>query len=258
MAFTGRARLGGSSDAALITDGDWLVHQDVVILLDVQQDDAVIFGLEDQLAALAPRMAALEADTKRAEEALAEATASLDAEQKRQRDLQFRIEQHRELLKRHEEVMNSVTSPREAAAAMAQTEQARRMLADDEREMASIHSRLDALKKFVAQREEEAESTNAAQAEARTTLDADRKTIVDQLKAARGKRDGKAGKVPRSLMVRYDRIQRRERSVALFALRGQSCGHCDTIIPMQRRNVMVGTGTPEVCEGCGVLLYAGD
>jgi predicted nucleic acid-binding Zn-ribbon protein len=229
-----------------------------VILLEVQQDDAAIFGLEDQLEALAPRMAALEADTKRAEGALAEAMASLEAEQKRQRDLQFRIDQHRELLQRHEQVLNTVTSPREAAAAMAQTEQARRMLADDEREMASIHSRIDDLKGFVAQREQDAEATRAAQADARTTLEADRKTIVDQLKAARGTRDAKANKVPRSLLARYDRIQRRQRSVALYALRGQSCGHCDTMIPMQRRNVMVGTGAPEVCEGCGVLLYASD
>ena len=45
---------------------------------------------------------------------------------------------------------------------------------------------------------------------------------------------------------------------ALFALRGPSCGHCDTAIPLQRRNIMAGTGQIEVCEACGVLLYAGE
>ncbi len=232
------------------------MHQDVVILLEVQQDDVVIFELEDQLAALSPRMAALEAETKRAEASLADAATSMEAEKKRQGDLQFRIDQHRDLLKRHEEVLNTVTSPREAAAAVAQTEQARRMLADDEREMASIHSRLDDLRKYVAERETEVEATRAAQTEARESLEADRKAIQDKLDAAQGARGEKARRVPRSLLARYDRIQQRQRSVALFALRGQSCGNCDTMIPMQRRNVMVGTGTPEVCEGCGVLLYA--
>ena len=43
---------------------------------------------------------------------------------------------------------------------------------------------------------------------------------------------------------------------AIFALRGPSCGHCDTAIPLQRRNQMIGTGLIEVCEACGVLLYA--
>ncbi|MGH7671104.1 MAG: zinc ribbon domain-containing protein [Gemmatimonadaceae bacterium] len=232
------------------------MHQDVVILLDVQQDDAVIFELEDAIAALAPRMAALEAGARRAEESLAEGAGNLGAEEKRQRDLQFRIDQHRDLLKRHEEVLNTVTSPREAAAAVAQTEQARRMLADDEREMASIHSRVDDLRKYVGEREREVETTRAAQSEARESVAADQKALQAKLDAAQRARREKAGQVPRGLLARYDRIQRRQRSVALFALRGQSCGNCDTMIPMQRRNVMAGTGAPEVCEGCGVLLYS--
>ncbi|HEX8726742.1 MAG TPA: hypothetical protein VF737_15240, partial [Gemmatimonadaceae bacterium] len=202
------------------------MHQDVVILLEVQQDDAVIFELEDQMAALAPRLAALEAETRRAEEALAEANSSLDVETKRQRDVQFRIDQHRDLLRRHEEVLNTVTSPREAAAAVAQTEQARRMLADDEREMASINSRINDLRNYIAEREAEVEATRGAQAEARASLDADRRAIEDRLTAARATRGEKARKVSRSLLTRYDRIQQRERSVALFALRGQSCGNC--------------------------------
>jgi uncharacterized protein len=232
------------------------VHQEVEVLLEVQRDDAAIFDLEDKLAALEPRMAALEADTKRAERALDEARASLGAEEKRRGDVQFRIDQHRELLKRNEEVMNTITSPREAAAAMAQTDQARRMLADDERDMASIHSRIDDLHKYVAEREAVVEATQAAQADARASLEADRQAIEKELRAARTDRNGKAATVSRALLARYDRIQRRQRSVALFALRGQSCSNCDTLIPMQRRNVMVGSGTPEVCEGCGVLLYA--
>ena len=232
------------------------MHQDVVILLEVQQDDAVIFEIEDQIGALAPRLAALEAQTAAAERALAEAQNSLDGEQKRQRDLQFRIDQHRALLKRHEDVLNTVTSPRAAAAAVAQTEQVRRMLADDERDMASVQSRVNDLRNYVADREADVEATRAAQAGARATLDADRRALQERLDAAQATRDEKARRVSRTLLARYDRIQRRERSIALFALRGQSCGHCDTMIPMQRRNVMVGTGAPEVCEGCGVLLYA--
>ena len=232
------------------------MHQEVVILLEVQQDDAAIFDLEDKLAALAPRMAALEADTKRAERALDEARVSLAAEEKRQRDVQFRIDQHRELVKRNDDVMNAITSPREAAAAMAQADQAKRMLADDERDMASIHSRVEDLRRYVAEREAAVEATRAAQADARASLEVDRAAIDTQLKAAQAARDAKAAKVSRSLLARYDRIQRRQRSVALFALRGQSCSNCDTLIPMQRRNVMAGTGAPEVCEGCGVLLYA--
>ncbi|HEY5220227.1 MAG TPA: hypothetical protein VIJ16_10485 [Gemmatimonadaceae bacterium] len=234
------------------------MHQDVVILLEVQQEDAVIFDLEDKLAALAPRLAVLEADTQRAEQAQTDAHASVTAEEKRQRDVQMRIDQHRDLLKRHEEVLNNVTSPREATAAMAQTEQARRMLGDDEREMVTIRSRLDELRANAVERGHDVETTRAAQAEARESLEVDRKQFVAELKSARGDRDQKVARISRGLMTRYDRIQRRQRSIALFPLRGQSCSNCDTVVPMQRKNVMAASGAAEVCEGCGVLLYAAD
>jgi hypothetical protein len=28
------------------------------------------------------------------------------------------------------------------------------------------------------------------------------------------------------------------------------------MLPLQRRSIMQGTGATEVCEGCGVMLYA--
>ena len=46
------------------------MKDEVGALLEVQADDLRIYGLEDRLNALAPRLAALEGDRKRAEEAL--------------------------------------------------------------------------------------------------------------------------------------------------------------------------------------------
>jgi uncharacterized protein len=234
------------------------VHPDVAVLLEVQQDDGEIFKLEARLAALAPRLEALAADTRRAEQAVTAARVAIDAEEKRQHDLQFRVTQHRELVHRNEAVLNAVTSPREAAAANAQVEQARRMLADDEREINAINARLTELRAAFKEREAGLVATREAQASASVALDADKTAVTAELAEFRTRRDSKAAKVAKLHMTRYDRIQRRERSVALFALAGLSCSNCDTMIPMQRRNAMSVTGAPEVCEGCGVLLYAAD
>ena len=67
----------------------------------------------------------------------------------------------------------------------------------------------------------------------------------------------RTAKVDRVLLQKYDRIRTVRRDGAIFPLRGPSCGHCDTSVPMQRRNVMAAKGTIEVCETCGVLMYAG-
>jgi predicted nucleic acid-binding Zn-ribbon protein len=61
--------------------------------------------------------------------------------------------------------------------------------------------------------------------------------------------------VPRGILSKYERIRGREKSFALYQLRGAACGRCNTAIPLQRRNVMAAGRTIEVCEGCGVLLY---
>ena len=148
---------------------------------------------------------------------------------------------------------------REATAATAQLEQAKRMIDEDERELSAIGQRLS---KRIAP------STSANELAARAREGADASTRIarrpisssskQQLTEARGARDGKAKAVPRVLLSQYDRIRSRKRVHAVFPLRGQSCGNCDTTIPLQRRSVMTGSWRTEICEGCGVMLYAAD
>ena len=82
----------------------------------------------------------------------------------------------------------------------------------------------------------------------------ERNEIEAALSAAKQEREGKTGGLSRALLGKYDRIRTR-RTRALYPLRGESCGNCDTAIPMQRRNQMAVNGPIDVCEACGVLLY---
>jgi predicted nucleic acid-binding Zn-ribbon protein len=234
------------------------VNPDVAALLQVQADDLKAYGIEDRLDALLPRVAALETDRKKAAEALSQAEAQVEAEEKRQRDLQDKLRQHRELRDKSEALLGQVTTPREAAAAMAQIEQAKRFIADEERDIDVVGHKLTDLRKLTGEREKAVAETEKAQHEARASLDADKATLEKELAGVRAEREAKAKIIPRSLLQRYDRIRSRRRSTALFPLRGQSCAHCDTAIPVQRHSTMVATGATEMCEGCGVLLYAGE
>lgn len=234
------------------------MNPDVAALLQVQTDDLKTYGIEDRLSALVPRVAALAVDRKNAEDALVQARLQVETEEKRQRDLQDRVRQHRELRDKSEGLLGQVTSPREAAAAMAQIEQAKRFIADEERELDTVGHRLTELRKMSADREKSVGEIEHVQQETRASLDLDRAELEKELSAVRADRDQKAQAVSRALLQRYDRIRFKRRSTALFALRGQSCAHCDTAIPVQRKSTMVATGATELCEGCGVLLYAGE
>jgi len=234
------------------------VKPDVAALLDVQADDLKLYGIEDRLSALAPRLAALELDRKKAVDALGHTKEQVSAEEKRQREISDRLRQHRELKERSEGLLGQVTSPREAAAAMAQIDQAKRFIGDEEREIEALNGRLGDLRHLVSDRESTVKEIERVQEETRATLDADRSALEKELSQVRAERDRKAQAVPRSLLQRYDRIRQKRRSTAVFPLRGESCAHCDTAIPMQRRSSMVATGATELCEGCGVLLYSAE
>lgn len=234
------------------------MHPDVAALLEVQADDIRAYDLEDRLQALGPRLTALEQERKRAVDALAAAKNQVDSEEQRQREVQDRLRQHREMRDKSEGLLAQVTSPREAAAAMAQIDQAKRFITDEEKELATIQQRLTELRKAVADRETGVSEIERVQQETRATLDTDRTNIQKELGDVQAQRNRKASAVPRNLLQRYDRIRSKRRTTALFPLRGQSCAHCDTAIPVQRHSTMAATGATEVCEGCGVLLYAAE
>ena len=232
------------------------MNPDVAALLEVQADDLRVYGIEDRLHALMPRLDALEKDRKRAEEALTQAQQSVSAEEQRQRELQDRLRQHREMRDKSETLLGQVTAPREAAAAMAQIEQAKRFIADEERDLAALQQRLADGRRIVTDRETALKGVEQLQQDTRTSIDVDRSALQKELQEVQADRSRKAEQVPRSLLQRYDRIRSKRRTTALFPLRAQSCAHCDTAIPVQRHSTMVATGATEVCEGCGVLLYA--
>jgi predicted nucleic acid-binding Zn-ribbon protein len=230
----------------------------VAALLAVQDDDVAIHELETTLAELTPRLAAMAKERDKALAALQHSRQQAESEERRRHEVAERVAQHRSLQEKNQAALNSVSSMREATAATAQMEQAKRMIEEDERELAAIGQRLVDANRDVDARERLANELEAAQAEARDSLAADQKKLEQQLAEARGARDAKSKAVPRSLLSRYDRIRSRKRVHAVYPLRGGSCGNCDTMIPLQRRSIMAGTGATEVCEGCGVMLYASE
>jgi predicted nucleic acid-binding Zn-ribbon protein len=227
-------------------------------LLAVQEDDLSIDALETQLAALRPRIDQMSKDREKAGTALEQAKQAADAEERRRSEVADRVAQHKSLFDKNQAALNHIGSMKEATAATAQLDQAKRMIDEDERELTSIGQRLQEANRTVADREQLASDLADAQEQARASLSVDQEKIEGELKTARSTRIAKVQAVPRSLLSQYDRIRSRKRTHVVFPLNGSSCGNCDTTIPMQRRSAMNGSARTEVCEGCGVMLYAPD
>jgi len=232
------------------------VHPDVQALLALQVEDLAIREIEARRASLEPKLRELEAARRATAEAAARAREAVQVEEKGQRDLQARIAQHKALHERNVAQLDSVKRIREATAAVAQVEQARRILAEEESALQALARRLVELRAAAEARERALAELETQHEAERVAIEQTRNAVEDELAARRAARAGSANQVERSLLQKYDRIRAARHDGAIFPLRGPSCGHCDTSVPLQRRNLMSARGTIEICETCGVLMYA--
>jgi len=232
------------------------VNPDIASLLEVQKDDLAIHDIEKSIEQLMPKVNALSAECTKAQASLDQASQLAAAEEQRRKDIQGRIENHKQLLAKNEAVLNAVTSQKEASAAQAQLDQVTKIIAEEDRELGASGQRIAEVKALVEERKSRLVELEAEREAARQNIAVDRTRLEGELAALRSDRASKASKVARPLLSTYDRIRSKKRVHAIFPIHGTSCGNCDTAIPLQRRTQMIATGKTEVCEGCGVLLYA--
>src|SRR5205085_5387917 len=126
------------------------MQQEVEALLALQDDDLKIREIENQIRSLDPQLAEFDRKREQVTAALTRAQASVQAEEKKQRELQSRLSQHRALQERNLHQLEDVERLREATAATAQVEATRRLMAEDESDIAILGRRISEMNAAVA------------------------------------------------------------------------------------------------------------
>lgn len=228
---------------------------DIQALLALQNDDLAIHELETRMAALEPRIKALDARRQRIVDTIERQAGLVATEEKKQAFLRDKIQEHRALIDRNQAQLDAVKTMRQATAASAQMEQAKKIVAGEESDLLALSRKLEELRGALNGAKADLAACEAEQTAARGEVTAERAAIEGELAAAQQQRAKTAAAVPDALRTRYDRIRNKKRQHVVVALNAMSCGACDTAIPMQRRHAM-STGTViELCEVCGVLMY---
>jgi predicted nucleic acid-binding Zn-ribbon protein len=228
---------------------------DIQSLLALQSDDLVIHEIETKLAALEPRIAELDARRRRLADGVERQQTLVTAEEKKQAFLRDKIAEHRGLIDRNQAQLDAVKTMRQATAAAAQMEQAKKIVAGEESDLLALNRRLEEMRGALKSAKDDLAALEAEQATARGEVGEQRAALDGELAAAAAKRAETATHVPAALLSRYDRLRNKKRVTVVVALNGLSCGACDTAIPMQRRHSMLATGAIELCEVCGVMMY---
>lgn len=232
------------------------MHPDVAALLAVQAEDDVVDGIVAQLDAVAPRLAALDTARANAVKTIEDLRVQVEQDEKKRAELSERLGDHKQRQERNVAQLDVVKRMREATAAVSQVEMGRKILLELENGVRELASRLGEARKSLETREADLARLDTEQAESREAIRREQETLKASLSGARAARDARAQQVSAALRAKYDRIRARRRSTSLFSLESGACGSCDTSIPVQRRNAMTSTGAIDVCEACGVLIYA--
>jgi predicted nucleic acid-binding Zn-ribbon protein len=232
------------------------VNPDIERLLTLQRDDAELDGLQRRLDDLDAGVRALEREREEATAALDKTRIELAAEEKRQRELQSKFSEHKQLQEKNLAQLDAVKKAREATAAMSQIDITRRALMQDENDLQSAEQRARTMRDQVVAHELVLMEIEERIRDTRATTAGERQALEQEIAVARSRRESSARDVSPRLLSAYDRLRRRGRGAPLAEIRGASCGACNTAVPMQRRNQIMSGAVVEACEGCGVLLYA--
>jgi len=232
------------------------VHAQLEALLSLQAEDDVVDAIVTRIDAIAPRLAALDAERATAARQLEQTLDQLLAAEQKQREIGHLVSEHRQRQDRNVAQFDLVKRMREAEAALSQVEAGKKLLLDGENDLRDIEARVAGIRQAAELHREVLAEFDATQEGKRSEIEAARRALQAELAAAQSTRDGIAERVPKDMRAIYDKMRERRRTQVVYPLAYGACSACDTSVPVQRGKQMAIRGTLEACEGCGMLLYA--
>ena len=234
------------------------MHPDLQALLELQDKDKAVDAAKGALDALLPEERALDDELAGLRRALDDATNGVEAANTRKTEQEARIAGYKQLQERRRQQLDFVRGPKEAQTLMAEIDMARGVLVKEEADHLRAGDAIIEAEKKVKDAETALEAGQETQVEARESIATRRADLQGQLEAAQAARKDAAKGVKPPLLQKYERIRRGRAPNAVYALVKDSCSHCYTAVPMQRRVQIMQGESIESCEVCGVLLYAAE
>lgn len=232
------------------------MHPDLQALLDLQEKDKAVDAVKAELAALLPEERSLDDELGALSRALGDAQRAAEGAETRKSEMEARIAGYKSLQERRRQQLDFVRGPKEAQTLMAEIDMARGVLVKEEADFMRSGDAIVDAEKRVKEAEKAYAAAEEKQVEARAAIAEKRAELTTRLEAAQAERKEATAEVKPPLLVKYERIRRGRPPHAVYALLKESCGHCYTAVPVQRRMLIMQGASIESCEVCGVLLYA--
>ncbi|MGH7476527.1 MAG: zinc ribbon domain-containing protein [Longimicrobiales bacterium] len=229
------------------------VHQALITLQDLDRE---IHGAQQRLAAFTPQMEEVEAPLKLLESELEAVRNQLETARKEARRLERSADENRQRVERYEERLMRVRDMRGEAAARTELDLIQRALEADEQDAINM---LDQVRRAELKGDDLAKKIDELRSEVdprlREILE-QRAVIEAELSDLLGRRQEQTGALDAPVRQMYERARGGRARMVLAALTlDGACGHCFSMVPIQRQAEIRDSGALVRCEECGVILY---
>ncbi|UCE02542.1 MAG: hypothetical protein JSW67_15080 [Candidatus Latescibacterota bacterium] len=225
------------------------------VLIELAREDARLFQLRGQLAALPKRIDDLDDEKRRVQQQLEECEGVYQKQEKARRKLELELQEVRQRRAKSESRQSSLTSTDQYQALM--------------REIATQDQRIDELESLVLEAMERSEQAlvrrdadsvrcqtelkrlEALQVQLRQDLASAHATVEEQS----ARRDAAVQKVEPRTRSLYERVLRAKKDAAIARVHDRTCGICNALQPPQVIQLLRGEDpTLQTCQVCGRIL----
>ena len=230
------------------------MHPDLEKLIALQQADAEIARLREEIATLPRRVAAIEAKLAGTKAQIEKAQQGLAANQPARRKLETEIQDHREKTSKYREQSLAVKTNEQYKALLHEIEFAEQQIRACEDKilegMVDSEAQETALKAAEAELRVEMAEIEKEKAEARARTAEDESLLAEQ----NGRREALRSGISAEVLAHYDRVLNL-RKTAVSEARAQTCLLCNVLLRPQTYNEVRSNERIVTCDSCGRILF---
>lgn len=226
-------------------------------LLKLQDLDREIREAESRLASYEPELERIDAPVLDLEREVSAVRTRLEETRAQVRRLERAAEDKRARQLRHEERLQRVRNAREEAAARTELDLIRKAAEADEREAMQLMDERTRLELKLDELELKLETVRDELGPQKRELLETRAAAQDALDTLMGQRATQTVDMDSRARRLYEQVRGGRTQTVLTALTVDgACGHCFSMVPLQRQTEIRRGSELIRCEACGVILYA--
>ena len=234
------------------------MKEQLLLLIKIQECDSELMKLSAKKKTLPEKIETLNKEFNAFEDGIKTSKVKYDELKSRHTDSENKIKKINESIVKTKERMLEVKNNKEYQAMLKEIEIAEKSRGEIETSIISILDELDKLSVLVKKDDDVLK-------ERRHQYEQEKKTIEDELNAVdtdaanwEQKRGDLQRNVPEDLLVRYERIKKRNRGVGVISVWKSVCNGCHMNIPPQLYNEVQKSEELFSCPNCNRIIYFKD